>query len=179
MFLQTTKKIAPYVLVFLAAFYFYYQAGSFAHRSRPGHLGPGFWPRMILALTMATCIYEILKRSFFKKNTVQDQTKPLPFAAVPDKGEMRTGILLKVFAITAAYACLLPALGSPLCTFLYFALFMIVTKYRKARVILANSLIGTLILMMIFMKAVYVSLPVGHEPFSEITFAVLRALGIG
>ncbi|MBN1570827.1 MAG: tripartite tricarboxylate transporter TctB family protein [Acidobacteria bacterium] len=178
MFSQATRKIAPYALTFTAALYLYLQADSFAYFARRGILGPDFWPKILLVLTMAACFYEIIKRIFSKKYILQNQTAPLHPEAVLNKCKMHTGILLWVLAITVAYACLLTTLGFPLCTFLYFILFMIATRYRNAWAILANSLIGTLILAVIFMKAVHVSLPLGREPYSEITFFILGVLGV-
>jgi putative tricarboxylic transport membrane protein len=80
--------------------------------------------------------------------------------------------------MTVAYAYFVTALGFILCTFLYFVVFMIVGRYRKIWAILANSVVGTLALVVIFMKIVYVSLPLGQEPFSRVTFFVLSMLGI-
>ncbi|MBI3068559.1 MAG: tripartite tricarboxylate transporter TctB family protein, partial [Betaproteobacteria bacterium] len=45
-------------------------------------------------------------------------------------------------------------------------------------VIAAVSLLGTLLLMFIFMKLVYVSLPIGVEPFSRVTFLLMQLMGI-
>ncbi len=96
------------------------------------------------------------------------------------EGKKKTypGLLVIGTAMTVAYAYFVSILGFILCTFLYFALFMIVGRYRKTWAIVANSLIGTLVLVVIFMKVVYVSLPLGQEPFSGVTFFVLTLLGI-
>ena len=72
---------------------------------------------------------------------------------------MWTGI-----ALTVLYVVLIETLGFFLCTFLYLAAFMWVGRYRRPGVILATSLIGSLAFMFMFMKVVYVSLPLGAEP---------------
>jgi ABC-type amino acid transport system permease subunit len=108
-----------------------------------------------------------------------------PKEATEDKSEKAQskkktypGLLIIGIAMTVAYAYFVTILGFIICTFLYFALFMIVGRYRKVWAILANSVVGTLVLVVIFMKIAYVSLPLGQEPFSGVTFFVLRMLGI-
>ena len=44
--------------------------------------------------------------------------------------------------------------------------------------VLATSLVGSLLFMFMFMKVVYVSLPLGHEPFSQVSFLLMRLMGI-
>jgi putative tricarboxylic transport membrane protein len=55
---------------------------------------------------------------------------------------------------------------------------MLVGRYRRVAVVLATSLIGSLVFMFVFMKIVYVSLPLGQAPFSEISFLLMRLMGI-
>jgi hypothetical protein len=175
---EKLKKIVPYVIILLVSLYFYYLAGHFRFSARSGNLGPDFWPKLLLGLTMAACFYEIIKTAFFlriapPKKTAEEQT-----AKAESKKKTYPGLLIIGIAMTVAYAYFVVILGFIICTFLYFALFMIVGRYRKIWAILANSVIGTLVLVVIFMKVAYVSLPLGQEPFSGVTFFVLRMLGI-
>jgi putative tricarboxylic transport membrane protein len=87
-------------------------------------------------------------------------------------------LLVIGIAMTVAYAYFITTLGFIICTFFYFALFMIVGRYRKFWAILANSIVGTLVLVLIFMKIVYVSLPLGQGAFSSVTLFVLKLMGI-
>jgi putative tricarboxylic transport membrane protein len=81
-------------------------------------------------------------------------------------------------AITVAYAVLIEKLGFFLCTFVYLAAFMWIGRYRRWGVILVTSLVGSLAFMFMFMKIVYVSLPLGVEPFSQVSFLLMRLMGI-
>jgi putative tricarboxylic transport membrane protein len=55
---------------------------------------------------------------------------------------------------------------------------MWVGRYRRLGVIVATSVIGSLAFMFMFMKVVYVSLPLGIEPFAQVSFALMRVMGI-
>ncbi len=41
-----------------------------------------------------------------------------------------------------------------------------------------RSVIGSLAFMFMFMKVVYVSLPLGVEPFAQVSFLLMRVMGI-
>jgi putative tricarboxylic transport membrane protein len=55
---------------------------------------------------------------------------------------------------------------------------MWIGRYRRPGVILVTSLVGSLAFMFMFMKIVYVSLPLGVEPFSQVSFLLMRLMGI-
>lgn len=175
---EKAKRIIPYVIILLVSLYFYYLAGQFRFFAKPGHLGPDFWPKMLLALTMVACLYEIIKTAFFLNIGPSKEVSGEASAKAESKKKTYPGLLVIGIAMTVAYAYFVTILGFIICTFLYFALFMIVGRYRKVWAILANSVVGTLVLVVIFMKIAYVSLPLGQEPFSGVTFFVLRMLGI-
>ena len=80
--------------------------------------------------------------------------------------------------MTVGYVLLIERLGFFLCTFIYLAAFMLVGRYRRFGVVLATSLIGSLVFMFVFMKIVYVSPPLGQAPFSEVSFFLMRLMGI-
>jgi putative tricarboxylic transport membrane protein len=178
MAVEKLKKIVPYVIILLVSLYFYYLAGQFRFSAKPGNLGPDFWPKLLLGLTMAACLYEIIKTALFLKMAPPKEAAGEQPTKAESKKKTYPGLLVIGIAMTVAYVYFVATLGFIICTFLYFALFMIVGRYRKIWAILANSVVGTLVLVVIFMKIVYVSLPLGQEPFSGVTFFVLRMLGI-
>jgi hypothetical protein len=175
---EKAKRIIPYVIILLVSLYFYYLAGQFRFSAKPGNLGPDFWPKLLLGLTMVACFYEIIKTAFFLKIAPPNKTAEEQSAKAESKKKTYPELLIIGIAMTVAYAYFVTILGFIICTFLYFALFMIVGRYRKVRAILANSVVGTLVLVLIFMKLVYVSLPLGQEPFSLVSLFVLKLMGI-
>ena len=76
---EKLKKIVPYVIILLVSLYFYHLAGHFRFSAKPGNLGPDFWPKLLLGLTMAACFYEIIKTAFFLRiapQRRQQRSKP-------------------------------------------------------------------------------------------------------
>lgn len=181
------RKNAPYVAVFTIAAYLYFLARQIDFAAPGGRIGPDFWPKAILLMAMATCVYEIVKNVFFGKagkelaGVLQSivAEAPADIAAVPEEEPKTYPQLLWIgIAMTIGYALLIETLGFFLCTFIYLAGFMLVGRYRRAGVVLATSLIGSFVFMFVFMKIVYVSLPLGQAPFSEISFLLMWLMGI-
>jgi putative tricarboxylic transport membrane protein len=80
--------------------------------------------------------------------------------------------------LTIIYVVTISSLGFFLATITYLALFMVIGRYRNWTVIAISSLLGSLALVFIFMKVVYVSLPLGVEPFSAVSLLLLRVMGV-
>ena len=185
--LSDLGKIAPYVVVLAIAVYLYRDAGQIEFSAPGGRIGPDFWPKAILAMAMVACAYEIVKNLFsgdagkelagVLQSIVEEA--PAESAVMPEElQETYPHLLVIGIAMTIGYVLLIERMGFFLCTFLYLAGFMLVGRYRRLGVVLATSLIGSLVFMFVFMKIVYVSLPLGQEPFSEISFFLMRLMGI-
>jgi putative tricarboxylic transport membrane protein len=175
MAMEKIKWIIPYVVVLLVSAYFYVLAGRFGFVARAGTLGPDFWPKLLLGLTMAVCLYEIAKTALFHRGKELEDDAGEEKAGAPQR---YPGLLIIGTLMTVAYVYFVSILGFILCTFLYLVLFMVVGRYRKVWVIAANSVIGTILFVVIFMKAVYVSLPLGQGPFQQFSLLILKMLGI-
>ena len=61
------QKIVPYVIVLAIVSYLYFLAAKIDFVAPGGRIGPDLWPKVILALAMVTCAYEIVKNLFFGK----------------------------------------------------------------------------------------------------------------
>lgn len=182
------NKIVPYAVAGAAAGYLYYVAANIEYHARAGALGPDFWPKLILGLTIAACAYEIVKLLFFAghdgevggvlEEIVEESAEGHGEPEARPAAESYPRLLVLGMATTLAYVAAVQKLGFFLATVLYFALFMAIGRYRRWGVIVAVSLLGALVLMFIFMKLVYVSLPIGVEPFSRVTFLLMQLMGI-
>ena len=106
----------------------------------------------------------------------KDVPMELPIAAAEEKTYPH--LLWIGIVMTVAYAVLIDKLGFFLCTFIYLAAFMWIGRYRRSGIILITSLVGSLAFMFMFMKIVYVSLPLGVDPFSQVSFLLMRLMGI-
>ena len=175
MAMDKMKRIVPYAVVLAISAYFYVLAGRFVFTARTGNLGPDFWPKLLLGLTMLVCLYEIAKIALFHRGKALEDDAADEQAEAPKRYH---GLLILGTLLTIAYVYFVSIAGFILCTFLYLALFMIIGRYRKVWVIAANSIVGTVLLVYIFMKVVYVSLPLGQGPFQQFSLFLLKTLGI-
>jgi putative tricarboxylic transport membrane protein len=69
-------------------------------------------------------------------------------------------------------------LGFFLATIAYLAAFMYIGRFRRPVVVALTSVIGTVAFVYLFMKVVYVSLPLGAGPFRQFSAWMLAALGV-
>jgi len=174
-------------VVAAGACYLYYVAAQIEYHHRAGTLGPDFWPKMILALVIATCAYEIVRTVAFRSRKSAsgmlqeiveesvDQWGGQESEALPERHPLR---LVGGIALTAAYVWTVQKLGFFLATAPYLVAFITLGGYRRWGVTLTVSVLGTLAIMFFFMKLVYVSLPLGVEPFAQVTFLLMRLMGI-
>lgn len=181
-------RILPYALLAAAAGYLYYVATRFEYHHRADTLGPDAWPRIILALLIATCLYQIVKivlsgrREADAGGVLEDMVEESA-EAHRDLGarvtaESHPWLLGLGIALTALYVAAIPTLGFFLATLAYIAAFIVLGGYRRWGITAMVSVIGTLLLLFFFMKVVYVSLPIGREPFAQVTLLLMQAMGI-
>jgi putative tricarboxylic transport membrane protein len=181
------RRAAPYVIVGIGAAYLYYVASNFDFHRRAGTLGPDFWPRAILVLTIAACVYEVIRiaitRSGAQVGGVLEDIVERSADQQADFGaevqiEKHPLLLLAGMIATLAYVALVQTFGFFLSTAVYLAAFLLLGGYRRWGVLAATSVVGALALMFIFMKLVYVSLPIGTAPFSEVTLLLMKLMAI-
>jgi putative tricarboxylic transport membrane protein len=184
--LNRLRRTVPYVIVFVATAVLFVFANRISFIAPGGRIGPDVWPKAILALAMLTCVFQIVKTLLFRgagEHVPGVLESIIEEAPVGDSAE--TGVepkypllILGGIVLTVAYVVLIERLGFFLCTFAYLAAFAWIGRYRRPLVVLACSLVGSLLFMFVFMKVVYVSLPLGQEPFSQVTFLLMRLMSI-
>lgn len=170
--IEMLKRTAPYVAVLAVTIVLFMLAGQISYVGKAGQIGPDLWPKAVLVLAMAASIYQIV---CIVLQCWREQAAFRASVATPEKPY--TIRLLLGMGITLAYVALLPVIGFIFCTLLYLAAFMYIGRYRRHRVVIATSVIGTLMFLLIFMRFVYVSLPMGSAPFSTWSYALLALLG--
>ena len=180
------RTLLPYVLVLAGALALGWQTLHFEFTPRGERPGPDVWPRAILALMIVACgvrVVGVLRRRPDERAGVLDDvlgdTLPAVEREAPDAPPQRYPLLLAIgVALTIAYVALLATLGFFCDTALYIAALIRTGRYRRWPVIAVVSVAGALAFMFVFMKVVYVSLPLGQEPFSQVTFLLMRLMGI-
>src|SRR6266536_794278 len=156
--LARLRKVVPYVIVLAVAAFLYLLANRIEFVAPGGRIGPDFWPRAILLLAMATCAYEIVKTLFFGHpdqevaGVLESIIEEAPADTVAQEPPARSylHLLLIGVAMTIAYVVLIERLGFFLCTFLYLAGFTWVGRYRRLGIVLASSLLGSLLFIFFF-----------------------------
>ncbi len=183
-------RLGPYIVVGAAAGYLYYVAAHFEFHARAHTLGPDFWPKAILALIIATCVCKIVAGLAARGGAREAggvlgeivaesaQKHALEMPAAEPVAKRYPFLLMAGMALTAGYVIFIQRLGFFVATVLYLALFILLGGYRRWRVVAVVSVVGTLLLLFFFMKVVYVSLPIGQEPFSAVTLFLMRIMGI-
>lgn len=181
--LNRLLRASPYIVVQLAAMLLYQVAGRIEFPAAPGRIGPDFWPKSILVLLGLVCVYEIIKNLLVGETfTAAGLLEKLMKDSGANAGEesLRSYPLLLGggIVLTIIYVASIDKLGFFLATVAYLALFMAIGRYRRWGVIAIASVLGALALIFIFMKVVYVSLPLGVEPFSAVSLWLLATMGV-
>ncbi len=135
-----------------------------------GQLGPGFWPRLALIGLAGACAAKFVEewRRARRAGVIASEAAG-PAAIAPAK--LVAGIVLVLL-----YALLAPWLGFALASALFVAAFLVLCGMRSLPAIAANVVIGTIGLLYLFVKVVYLPLPKGDGPFEALTLVLYRAL---
>lgn len=182
------KRIAPYIVVGAGAAYLYYVAAHLEYHHRAGVLGPDAWPKLVLGLLIFICLYETVKRLLPRRRDkgadgvleemMRSSVEARGAAGMRPAEEGHPWLLAGGMALTAVYVAAIQTLGFFLATVPYVAAFIVLGGYRRWKTVAAVSFIGTLLLVFFFMKVVYVSLPIGREPFAQVTLLLMQLMGI-
>lgn len=184
---ERIARVAPYALVGAASAYLYHVASRIEYHARTGVLGPDAWPKALLICVMALCCLQIVmallpgghgKTANALDELIEESADEQDRAPGLDRAKHHPGILLGGMAISALYVWSVTRLGFFTATVLYLVAFIWLGGYRRWGVIAAVSVIGTLLLLFFFMKVVYVSLPIGDEPFAQVTLLLMKLLGV-
>ena len=134
-----------------------------------GQLGPGFWPRMALIGLGGACVAKLVEE--WRRGQGGGV-----ITATADRAPISRARLAAGIALIVLYALLTPFLGFALVTALFVAAFLVLGGTRSLPAIAANVVIGTVGLLYLFVKVVYLPLPKGEGPFETLTLVLYRAL---
>ena len=178
---------APYIFTVVAAVLLLIKAIQFDFDRIPGRIGPDAWPKLVLLLTIMAGTWGMLKTFLFddaSSNGAGKQADPTasdagqPDAAYVDEPEIHPARVWATLAGTLAYLWILHYLGFFISTFIFLAFVIYTGGYRRFVWLFFISLFGSLFFMTIFVRVVYVSLPIGIEPFSTVSLALLAILNL-
>lgn len=183
--IQRLRAAAPYLLVLALSAYLFHLATRFQYTPRDGRLGPDLWPEAILTLMIIVCLGRIAwilrdaSRADAGGGLLAKVAQEVRAADAPAEAPPRHPLLLALgVAFTIAYVALLGVLGFAIATFLYLVAMMVVGRYRRYANVTMIAALGSLAFMFVFMKIVYLSLPIGVAPFDAVSLALMKLMRI-
>ena len=168
------RLVLPHGLMLLASVALYWAATLIDVRTGGTHrIGPDAWPKAIIVFMGLLCAWEIVRRLVMR---------PAHEDAAADTGGASAGfrprLLAAGVAIVLGYVIAVTWLGFFVTTAAFLALFTWVGGLRRPLLVAATSLAGSLLLVFIFMRVAYISLPLGEGPFRALSLALLQAFGV-
>ena len=86
--------------------------------------------------------------------------------------------MLAGIVLIAAFALGVDWLGFFVATAVFLVAFMLIGGFRRPLLAAGIGVAGSFLLIVIFMRVAYISLPLGAGPFRELSLALLRLLGV-
>jgi putative tricarboxylic transport membrane protein len=124
-------------------------------------------------------ILALLRRPFSSDPVMLKDVLETPSGAGAETASKRYPLLLVTgIGLTIAYVALLSTLGFFIGTALYIATLIRTGRYRRWPVIAVVALGGALAFMFVFMRIVYLSLPIGVPPFAQVSLMLMQLMGI-
>ena len=174
--LRRLQAASPYVVVLAVGAFLYHQADSFQFERSSGRIGPGAWPKLILALLLVTALWGAIASAVRADRSAEEPSEADEALASPP--EIYPHLVWIAVGVTVGYLLLMPVIGFFLATIAYVFIFMYLGHYRRPWPAALLSLAVALGFMFVFMRVVYVSLPVGIAPFDHVSFALMAAMGV-
>jgi putative tricarboxylic transport membrane protein len=177
------RRVVPYAIILAAAGWLILLTGKFDYDKSAGSLGPDAWPRLILWFTIGLCVFQITRLALFGD---PEESVPIGLEApgaeddIPPAEAMGTNYMQAAAALAsiALYLLALPYAGFFLSTLVFLTVFVAIAGYRRPLVILPVAAVLAAGFMFLFMRVIYVSLPIGIEPFSRISLLMMKLLGV-
>ncbi len=172
---STLKRVIPYLITLALAVFLYVKAGQFDMVGRPGMPGPDLWPKMACVLLAGTSLIGLLGALF--GSAEQTPVEEVDDALVSPP-ETHPHLVWIGVAATGLYVASMPYLGFFIGTSLFAAALLVIGGMRRWAWLAPTAIALAGVFTLIFMKVVYVSLPLGTGPFMDISMLIFKLLGI-
>lgn len=173
------RQVLPHSVMLVASIVLYRLAAGI-DVDTGGRISPAVWPKAIIVVMGLLCAYEIVKRLVARSRfTATGMVSVDPLGIAGEKPAPRDlPMLFGGIALIAAYVIAVPWTGFFLTTALFLGIFPWVGGLRRPAASAAIGLVGSLVLVVVFMRIAYISLPLGVGPFRELSIALMRAIGV-
>ncbi len=175
--IRRLKAALPYVVVLAVGAFLYHAADTFQFEQVSGRIGPGAWPKLILVLLLVTALWGAVSSAVHAGKAATTEPGGSDEALLHPP-EIYPHLVWIAVGVTLGYLLLLPIVGFFLGTIAFVAVLMYLGHFRRPLPIAVLSVATSLAFMFVFMRVVYVSLPVGTAPFNRVSFALMAAIGV-
>lgn len=171
------RQVLPHGVMLVVSVLLYW-AATRIDASTGGRISPAAWPKAIIVFMGLLCAYEIVKRmvmrSTFTATGLVDGMQEVVAAPTTHNPRM----LFAGIALIAAYVVAVPWLGFFAGTALFLGVFPWIGGLRRPVLSAILGLAGSFVLIVVFMRIAYISLPLGVGPFRAVSLALMRAIGV-
>ncbi len=176
--LRRLQAALPYVVVLAAGVYLYFLAERFEFDQSGARIGPGAWPKIILGLMLVTALWGLAANLFASDKAPEEHEEHEEDEALIRPPEIHPYRVWVAVVATLGFLLLLPIVGFFLATCLFSFVLMYLGEFRRPLAVTLLSAGIALAFLFLFMRVVYVALPVGIAPFDSISYALMAAMGV-
>lgn len=195
-------RALPHLVMLAAAVFLYWAANQIdAYTGGGARIGPDAWPKAILVFMGLLCAFEAGRRLLGRgpgpapvrgqvgseshapgPMAEPDAGLPAPAAglaaAQPEPTQDHPRMLAGGIALVAGYVVLVPWLGFFVTTAVFLALFPWIGGLRRPLLAASLGVVGSFLLVVLFMRVAYISLPLGAGPFRSLSLGLLQWIGV-
>lgn len=139
-------------------------------------MGPTAWPEFMLALIAALSVVWIIQEVIAWRGGLRHQVAAGPVDTAEAEYDYRKAVIGMVLVV--GYGWALPLVGFSVATAFFIVAICLLGGLRRALVIVPVSVVGTAVLLWVFMGLALMPLDRGEGAFGRFSLAVLRGLGI-
>lgn len=171
------KEVAPGTAMLALAVLGYLQAGTMQADGAAAGLGPDLWPKMICLLLGVTSVFGIAGGLLQGSGRVAAEPDG-DEEGLPSMPETQPWMVWVAVLVTGAFVAVLPTLGFVTAASLYAMALLVIGGMRRWPLVPVYGVVLAIAFTAIFMKVVYVALPLGEGWFKTVSLNVFRLLGI-
>lgn len=176
--LDRCRATLPYLVVLAAGLFLYYAAENFEFEEASGRIGPGAWPKLVLILMLGSALWGAVSSALNAGKSAERDDEAEEMESLVRPPELYPWLVWLAVVATIAYLVVLPILGFFPATIVYAFALMYLGHYRDFVRVSLLSVAITFAFMFLFMRVVYVALPVGVAPFDRLSYALMAAMGV-